>query len=197
MLQIGNTLLSLDLIEKKFACDFSKCHGLCCEVGDSGAPLDEEEAKILETILPDVAPYIPESGKKAIAQQGTSLIDGDGDLVTPLVNNKECAFTVYEEGNALCAIEKAYEAGEISFQKPISCQLYPIRVKQYEDFEALNYDQWSLCKDARILGEKKGLPVYKFLKKALIRKYGQAWYQELDEVATTYLKEKEIPKTSR
>lgn len=191
MIEIGSVIVSLDIIEKKFLCDIAKCHGICCEVGDSGAPLDLEEVAILEDNYPKIKPFLRPEGIKVIEEQNIAVIDADGDLVTPLRDiNKECAFTIYEKGVAMCGIEKAYEAGVIDYKKPISCELYPIRAKKYRNFEALNYDIWDLCDMARILGEKQGLPIYKFLKKALIRKYGEAWYEELDKVATAYLKTK-------
>ncbi|PVX51755.1 uncharacterized protein DUF3109 [Balneicella halophila] len=194
MIEIKNVIVSLDIIEKKFLCDISKCHGVCCEEGDSGAPLESEEEDILKEIYPKVKPFLREEGIKAIEEQGVAVVDFEGDLVTPLRANKECAFTVYEEGVALCGIERAYEAGAVDFKKPISCALYPIRAKKYSQFEGLNYDIQPMCNVARILGTKRGLPIYKFLKLPLIRKYGEDWYEELDKVATEYLKlEKQDP----
>lgn len=180
MLQIGKALVSLDVIEKKFICDISKCQGACCIEGDSGAPLEEEEKEIIEEIYPTIKEYFTQEGIKEIEKQGTSVIDMDGDLVTPIINGKECVYTIFENGVAMCGIEKAYHDGKISFRKPISCQLYPIRITQYEEFDAVNYNKWEICKAARVLGFKKGTPVYKFLKEPLIRKYGEQWYSELE-----------------
>lgn len=188
MIEIGNVIVSLDIIEKKFLCDISKCHGVCCEEGDSGAPLEIAEEAILQEIYPKVKPFLREEGIAAIEEQGVAVIDNDGDLVTPLRDEKECAFTVYEGGMALCGIEKAYEEGVIAFKKPISCALYPIRARKYSQFEGLNYDKQPMCEAARILGEQKGSSIYKFLKIPLIQKYGEAWYTELDTAANEYLK---------
>jgi len=180
VLQIGKALVSLDVIEKKFICDISKCQGACCIEGDSGAPLEEEEKEIIEEIYPTIKEYFTQKGIKEIEKQGTSVIDMDGDLVTPIINGKECVYTIFENGVAMCGIEKAYHDGKISFRKPLSCQLYPIRITHYEEFDAVNYNKWEICKAARELGFKKGTPVYKFLKEPLIRKYGEQWYSELE-----------------
>ncbi|MFA8436987.1 MAG: DUF3109 family protein [Marinifilaceae bacterium] len=183
MLQIGKALVSLDVIEKKFICDISKCCGACCVEGDSGAPLEEDEKQILEEVYPDIKEYLTEKGIEEIEKQGTSVIDSDGDLVTPIINDKECVYTIFENGVAMCGIEKAFLDGKISYRKPISCQLYPIRITQYEEFDAVNYNKWDICKAARELGYKVGTPVYKFLKEPLIRKYGEDWYKELEYAA--------------
>ncbi len=183
MLQIGNAIVSLDVIEKKFICDFAKCKGACCIEGDSGAPLDEDEKAILEEIYPDIKEYLNEKGIVEIEKQGTSVIDSDGDLVTPIINDKECVYTIFENGLALCGIEKAFLDGKISYRKPISCSLYPIRIQKYPEFDAVNYNKWNICAPARDLGYKIGTPVYKFLKEPLIRKYGEDWYKELEYAA--------------
>ncbi len=183
MLQIGNAIVSLDVIEKKFICDFVKCKGICCVEGDSGAPLDDDEKVILEEIYPKIKPYLTKEGIEEIEKQGLSVIDSDGDLVTPIIKEKECAFTVFENDLALCGIEKAFLDGKISYRKPISCSLYPIRIQKYAEFDAVNYDKWTICAPARDLGFKKGIPVYKFLKEPLIRKYGEEWYKELEYAA--------------
>jgi len=194
MLQIGNAIVSLDVIEKKFICDFGKCKGACCIEGDSGAPLDEDEKAILEEIYPQIKEYLSEKGIAEIEKQGTSVIDFEGDLVTPIINDKECVYTVFENGLALCGIEKAFLDGKISYRKPISCSLYPIRIEKYPEFDAVNYDKWSICAPARELGFKMGTPVYKFLKEPLIRKYGEDWYKELEYAAENL---EEIYKVSR
>jgi len=183
VLQIGNAIVSLDVIEKKFICDFGKCKGACCVEGDSGAPLDEDEKAILDEIYPDIKEYLTEKGIEEIEKQGTSVIDADGDLVTPIINDKECVYTVFENGLALCGIEKAFLDGKISYRKPISCSLYPIRIQKYPEFDAVNYNKWNICAPARELGFKMGTPVYKFLKEPLIRKYGEDWYKELEYAA--------------
>ncbi|MDM8160793.1 DUF3109 family protein [Labilibaculum sp. K2S] len=183
MLQIGKAIVSLDVIEKKFICDISKCCGACCVEGDSGAPLEEEEKLIIEEIYPVIEEYLTEKGIDEIEKQGKTVIDSDGDLVTPIINNKECVYTVFENGSAQCGIEKAFFDGKINFRKPISCQLYPIRIQKYEEFDAVNYNKWDICKPARELGFKNGTPVYVFLKEPLIRKYGEEWYKELQYAA--------------
>ncbi len=183
MLQIGDAIVSFDVIEKKFVCDITKCHGACCIEGDSGAPLEEEEKQILEDIYPAVKKYLTPKGIEEIERQGTSVIDFEGDLVTPIINNRECVYTIFENGIALCGIEKAYREGDIDYIKPISCQLYPIRIDKYPEFEAVNYNKWKICKAARELGHKTGTPVYVFLKEPLIRKYGEEWYKELEYAA--------------
>ena len=183
MIEIGNTIVSLDILECKFVCDLKSCKGACCVEGDSGAPLEKEELKILETIYPVVKEYMSEEGKTAIAKQGTHIIDHDGDDVTPLNKGKECAYTIFEDKIAKCSIEKAYEDGKITFKKPISCHLYPIRVKKYTSFEGMNYDQWKICKPATILGKKKGIVLFQLLKEPLIRKYGEKWYDQLEIAA--------------
>jgi hypothetical protein len=180
MLRIDDTLISLDLIDKKFCCHLDKCKGLCCVKGDSGAPLSNEEAELISTIIDKIKPYMRPEGIDAIEKQGTHVIDADHELVTPLINGEECAYTIFENGIAKCAIEKAWLDKKIDFQKPISCHLYPVRIKKYETFDAVNYDKWDICQAARILGDRKGIPVYQFVKDALIRNFGENWYQQLE-----------------
>lgn len=183
MILIGNTVISDDIKEQFFVCDLDKCKGACCVEGDSGAPLEDEETQIIEDIYPIVKDYITQEGRNAIEKQGTWVIDKDGDKGTPTIgDNRECAYALYDEKRILkCGIEQAYLDGKITYKKPISCYLYPIRVKKYDDFEALNYDRWDICSAACVLGSKLGVPVYKFLKDALIRKFGEDWYAELVE----------------
>ncbi len=183
MIEIDGKLLSLDLFTKDFVCNLSACKGACCVEGNAGAPVEKEEAAILEEIYPKVAPYLNEKGRAAIEAQGTS-VQGHGELETPLVDGAECAYVVFEEnGTAHCGIEKAYLDGAVSWKKPISCHLYPIRVAKYSSFEALNYDRWSICSDACALGAELQVPVFRFLKEPLIRKYGPEFYSELEKVA--------------
>ncbi len=178
---IEDKLVSGEVTESLFACDLSKCKGACCVQGDLGAPLEKSELKILEEIYPEVEPYLREEGKFAILDQGTSIYDITGNYSTPLVNGRECAYVVFDKNNvALCAIENAYFAGKIPFQKPISCHLYPIRIKKTKQMEAINYERWDVCSAACVRGEKEGIKVYEFVKDALIRKYGKAFYDELD-----------------
>ena len=181
MIQIDDKLISEDLFSEEFVCNLAKCKGICCVDGDAGAPLDEDETKILDEIYPKIKSYLRPEGIQAIEEQGTYTLDFEGDLVTPLVNNAECAYVIFDEkGYTKCAIEKAYEDGVIDWQKPISCHLYPIRLKTYPSFVAVNYERWSICKDACILGRKLQVPVYKFVREALIRKFGEEWYEQLE-----------------
>jgi hypothetical protein len=183
MIQIGDKLVSEDLREAHFICDLHACKGACCVEGDAGAPLSIDEALILEEIYPIVAPYLPEKAIAAIAAQGT-WVERDDHLETPLVNGKECVYVTFDEGIAKCGIEKAYLDGKIAFKKPISCHLYPIRISHlnFVRLDALNYDQWDVCKPACALGEKMKVPVYKFLREPLTRKYGEAFYKEMCDV---------------
>lgn len=181
MIQIGNTIVSFDLFEEKFVCDTNSCKGACCVQGDSGAPLEDSEVDILEEIFPIVQKYMQDVGIRAIEKQGKSVIDSDGDKVTPLITGKECAYTYFEKGIAKCSIEKAYFNKEISFRKPISCHLYPIRINKYSKFEAVNYHKWDICKCAKIKGESENVPLYTFLKAPLERKYGKDWYTDLEK----------------
>ena len=179
MIQVHDKLISLDIFEKHFVCDLSACKGACCVEGDSGAPLLKEEENILEEIYEKVKPYMRQEGITEIENQGIAVYDSDGDLTTPLVNNKECAFVDFEHGITKCTIEKAYLENKIGFKKPISCHLFPIRIKEYRDFDAINYEEIKICKPACECGSKLEVPLYAFLKEPLIRKYGEAWYKEL------------------
>lgn len=191
MIELGRTIISEDILEKEFVCNLSACKGACCVEGDAGAPVDEAEAKILEDIFPKVKPFLRPEGVAAIEQQGTSVTDWDGELVTPLVKGKECAYVIFDEkGITKCGIEKAWEAGAVDFQKPVSCHLYPVRITVYKDFDAVNYHKWNVCSPACTLGKELEVPVYKFLKGALTRKYGEAWYGELDELAESWKQSK-------
>ena len=184
MLQIDNTIISDDVIEKKFACDLKTCKGICCVEGDSGAPLELDERKLLDKEYPIIKNFLRPEGIKALEENGLYYIDDDHDYVTTLIEGKECAFTVFDdEGIAACGIEKAYEAGEIEFRKPLSCWLYPVRTKELSDLEAVNYDVWDICKSAVLFGEKHNILAYKFLKEPLIKKFGKDWYEQLEYFA--------------
>ena len=187
MLQIGETLISLDIIEKKFCCHVVKCKGECCVQGDSGAPLTLEETTIVEEEYSNFKEYIRSEGRAAVDEQGTWVIDVENDNVTPLIGDKECAYVIFEDGIAQCGIEKAYLEGKTTFRKPISCYLYPIRLKKYPTFIAVNYDTWDICKPALSYGKKQGLYVYQFLKDPLIQQFGEDWYQELEIAAESLL----------
>lgn len=182
MIQIDDKILSLELFEKQFICNYTKCHGVCCVEGDSGAPLEDDEAKVIEGIYPKIKHLLSSESIDVIEKEGTSVIDFEDELVTPIVHGKECVYTYYDTKGAIhCAIEIAWKQGLVDFRKPISCHLYPIRTRKLSQGEALNYDVWSICDDARALGEKNGTPVYQFLKEPLIRKYGEAFYKEMEE----------------
>ena len=183
MIQVQDKIISLDIFEKHFVCDLNACKGACCVEGDSGAPLLEEEKSILEDSYEKIKPYMRKQGIDEIDKKGVALYDDDGDLTTPLVNNRECAFAFFEKGITKCSIEKAYLDGKIDFKKPISCHLFPIRIKSYSDFDAINYEKIAVCKSACKHGQKLEIPIYLFLKEALIRKYGEDWYKELLEAA--------------
>lgn len=186
MLEIGRTIVSLDVLEKKFLCDLLKCKGACCVEGDSGAPVTPEEAKAIQDAYPEVAPYISEDHQNEVSKQGFAVIDLDGDLVTPLVNNRQCAYTFEEKGILKCGIEKAFLDGKINFRKPVSCHLFPIRITEYKRFDAVNYQQIDICKPGRECGKSEKLPLYVFLKEPLIRKYGEEWYEQLEYAAANF-----------
>lgn len=191
MIQIDDKLVSEDVFAEEFVCNLSKCKGACCVEGDIGAPLLKEEAEILERLYPKFKPYLTKEGIKAIEKQGTWEVDpSDGEYVTPMVENRECVYVTFDEkGITKCGIEKAYEDGAIDWQKPISCHLYPIRVTEYRTFTALNYHEWPICSDACALGKELQVPVYKFLKTPLIRKYGEDFYATLCDAAEERKKE--------
>lgn len=181
MIQIEDKLISRDIFEKRFCCDLSKCEGYCCVEGSSGAPLENEETEILEKIFPVIRPFLQEKAQKIIEEKGTWEIDIDYDKVTPIIDGEECVYAFFEGNICKCAIEKAYNEGLIDFAKPISCHIYPIRITKYKEFEALNYHEWHVCEPARDLGKKNDIPVFRFLKKPIIRKYGEKFYNEMEE----------------
>ncbi len=185
MIEIGKTIVSIDVIKKEFVCNLEACKGACCIEGDSGAPLTDEERDRLESIYDKVKPHMRPEGIEAVYALGTSVYnEQDREYETPLIKGAECAYVIFDEkGTAMCAIEQAHRAGKTDFIKPISCHLYPIRIKQYRDFDAVNYDRWDICSDACSLGKELNIPVYRFVKEALIRKYGKAWYDELEKTA--------------
>ncbi len=183
MFQLGKTIVSEDILEKEFVCNLTACHGACCVDGDAGAPLNEEETKILDEIYDKVKPFLRQEGIAAIEAQGKWVVGTDGELETPLIDNKDCAYVIFDGKTALCGIEQAYNQGEVTWKKPVSCHLYPIRVKDYSEFAAVNYDRWDICSDACALGKELEVPVYKFVKEALIRRFGADWYAELEKVA--------------
>jgi hypothetical protein len=179
MLRIGDTIFSLDILEKKFKCDLPHCFGNCCRYGDSGAPLLKEEVVILDKIWFDVKPYLRPEGIEIIENEGTSTLDFENDRVTPLIGNEECAYALLKDNIFMCAIEKAWADGKISFQKPVSCHLFPARIKQFSGFRAVNYQELSICHPAVECGHSEGVYVYEFLKAPLIRVLGEEIYNDL------------------
>lgn len=184
MIQVRDTILSEDIFDQHFICDLSRCKGICCVEGDSGAPLEQEEFEQIKTILPEIWNDLSPRAKDLIESQGIAYVDYDGELVTSIINGRECVFTHFDsDGTCKCAIDTAYREGRIAVQKPISCHLYPIRLQKYSDFTAVNYNRWSICQPATKLGKKEGVKVYQFLKEPLIRKFGEDWYNEVCEAA--------------
>ncbi len=190
MLIIQDIFVSEEIVQEQFLCNLNACKGACCWEGDYGAPLETAELHTLERIYEDIKPFLTIEGQKAIEEQGLYVYNKKPkEYGTTLIDNAACAYMTYDKnGIAKCGIEKAYEAGVTDFKKPISCHLYPIRVKRNKkvNFEALNYDEWDICSAACELGKKEKLPIYKFVKEALIRKYGAEFYEEL-EAAVEYL----------
>jgi hypothetical protein len=186
MLLHDNTLISLDLLEKEFVCNLSACKGACCIEGESGAPLEEEEISIIAQNLEGIKPYMDSRALNLLTQEGFHEYDRDGDLVTKCLNGRECIFAITEEGIYKCAIEKACNEGKSTFKKPVSCHLYPVRVAKVGDYVALNYNKWEVCDPACSLGNSLKVPVFKFLKDALVRRFGTDWYQGLEEIAHEY-----------
>ena len=180
MLEVGDKVVSHDLITDRFVCNLARCKGVCCVEGESGAPLEEAETGILKREYRNIKPFLREEGNRAISKQGTWVVDADRESVTPLVEGRECAYAVFEGGIARCGIEKAWEAGATPFRKPVSCHLYPMRVKKLSGFTGMHYDRWNICDPAREYGEKQNVPVFRFLKEAIVRKYGEDFYRQLE-----------------
>lgn len=188
MFQIQDTLVSLDLVERFFCCDLETCLGACCIDGDAGAPITPEEQTQLEMVLPVVWDELLPRAQEEIKENGVAYHDQEGELVTSIIDGKNCVFSCYEPGGLCsCAIEKAFRAGKTSFRKPISCYLYPVRVKQYDGYAAVNYDRWKICKCAEVKGRKIGLRAYEFLREPLIARFGQEWYDELALACRMYI----------
>ncbi|MCF0243605.1 MAG: DUF3109 family protein [Bacteroidaceae bacterium] len=190
IVEVGNVLVSTDLFTEQFCCDLSQCKGVCCVEGDAGAPVTQEEIEHIENALDTVWNDLSAQAQSVIDKQGVAYIDQEGDLVTSIVNGKDCVFTCYDGDCCLCAIEKAQRAGKIDFIKPISCALYPIREKTFASGTvALSYNRWTVCQTAVKKGREIGLPLYKFLEGPLTRRFGKEWYAELTEVAEAVKKE--------
>jgi Protein of unknown function (DUF3109) len=194
MLRINDTIFSLDILEKKFRCNLSECHGSCCRYGDSGAPLSADEVHILGDIREKVKPYLRPEGIRAIEDKGTSVTDFENDNVTPLIHNEECAYTSKKDNIFMCGIEEAWSDGKISFRKPLSCHLFPVRIKQYSDFRAVNYEELAICSPARKTGDRDEVFVYEFLKEPLTRALGEELYNELCSAAAELRKNNTLKK---
>ena len=188
---VDDKLISTEIFERKFVCDLNACKGACCVEGDQGAPLTMEEVDILEEIYEDVKPFMRPEGIEAVEKIGVFYMDPWNEPATTLVNNQECAYVYFDEqGITKCAIEQAYFNGKVSWKKPISCHLYPIRTKKIGDSLALNYDEWDICKPGCACGEQLNVPVFRFLKEPLVRAFGETFYTDLEEIDKT-LKERE------
>tara|TARA_B100000214_G_scaffold372234_1_gene350087 strand:+ start:3383 stop:3955 length:573 start_codon:yes stop_codon:yes gene_type:complete len=179
MINLEDKIVSLDIFKKHFTCDLKACKGACCVEGDAGAPITKKEQKKIKKIYKKIKPYMRRKSVEEVQKNGFSVVDFEGDLTTALVEGKECVFVYYEGGIAKCVFEKAYLNKEIDFKKPISCHLFPIRVKKYSGFESINYEKIKICNSACDNGRKIKIPLYKFLKESLIRKYGLSWYKKL------------------
>jgi len=180
MVKVENVLVSDDLIDRFFCCDLERCKGDCCLEGDAGAPLDPLEISDLEDNYLFFKKYMTPEAIAKIETDGLFDYDETGNFVTPLLENESCVFVYYDHDIAKCAIEKAFLQERTGFIKPISCHLYPIRIKQLPDYDALNYHRWFVCESACKKGNAEKIPVYQFLKTPLIRKYGEKWFQKLE-----------------
>lgn len=183
MIEILNTLVSLDLFKEFFCCDLDKCHGLCCVEGDAGAPVTPDEVEMLEEAYEKLHEDLPLQAQQQIEKEGVVYPDKEGELVTQIINGKDCVFAKHEGACALCAIDSAYRNGKFHWQKPISCALYPVRLSTVGGMTAVNVHKWDVCQPARKLGAALHLPVYQFLKEPLIRRFGQVWWDECDIAA--------------
>lgn len=192
MLQIQNTIVTLDLAEEFFCCDLEKCLGACCIEGDAGAPVTIDEVAKIEEALPVVEPEMLPRAVEEVRQNGVAYVDQEGDLVTTILDGRNCAFTCYAPGGiCLCALEKAFREGKTGFKKPASCSLYPLRLTTYPTFTAVNYHRWKICRDAVANGRKKRIRLYQFLRGPLTERFGQEWYDELAQACELYLSQKD------
>lgn len=189
MIQHRNTLISDDLLEARFVCNLNKCKGVCCVEGDYGAPIEKTEVAFIKDNLEKILPYLSEEGKNTILRKGFFETDCDYELVTRCLPTGECVFAVWNNGMLSCGMEQSWKDGHSSFRKPISCHLYPVRTRNIGNMEALNYHQWEICKAACALGDELKVPVFRFVKDALIRKYGEDWYEELEAIYLAYTKQ--------
>lgn len=179
MIIVDDILVSDEIKEIYFSCDLSACKGECCVAGDAGAPIEEEEISILEDDIDEIRQYMTKEGIDVVEKVGVFEYDVDGEFVTPLVKDAECAFVYTENGISYCAIEKAFLEGKTNLRKPISCHLYPIRLSHIGPSLAINYHRWQICSTALLTGKKLGVPLYSYLKQPLVRKFGEEWYRKL------------------
>ena len=179
MLIVDDCIISDDIADCAFSCSLECCKGMCCVEGDAGAPLESDEIELLQKLMPEVEPYMTREGLEAVRRDGVAVSDPEGQPTTTLVNNRECAFAVWRDGVAFCAIESAYLDGRISFRKPVSCHLYPIRVDDYGEFRAVNYHRWEVCRASLCNPDTINTPLYVYLREPLVRKFGEEWYNEL------------------
>jgi len=183
LVEIGDKIISTEIFAKEFVCDLSRCKGACCVKGSGGAPLKDKEVDKLTKNLDKIKPYMSEKGINLVDQDEIYYLDEDDIPATKLIDKKECCFVYFDESNtAKCAIESSYENGDIDFNKPISCHLYPIRIKDFNEFTAINYEAWDICNPACALGQSLKVPVYKFLKEPIIREFGSAFFAELVKI---------------
>jgi len=183
LIEVKDKIVSTQIFDKKFVCDLNACKGACCIEGNSGAPLTLDEIDLLEENIEKIMPFMRPEGIEQVEENGVFYMDEDNEAVTTLVNGGECAFVYFDENNITkCGIEQAYNSGKIDFNKPISCHLYPIREKQFNDFRALTYDIWPICAPACACGDKLDVPIYRFLKGPIIRAYGEDFFEALEEV---------------
>jgi len=188
MIEIEDKIVSTELLTEPFCCDPARCKGMCCVEGDAGAPLEIEEAERLEQEFEAYKPFMKPEGIEAVRKQGFIVVDSDGDYTTPLIGRAECAFSFEENGITLCAIERAYQLGKTDFIKPISCHLYPIRLTRFSNGSiGLNYHRWSICSSACRNGKRLGIPVYRSLRSAIVRRFGEEFFHALEE-AERYIK---------
>ncbi|MCM1110320.1 MAG: DUF3109 family protein [Clostridium sp.] len=189
MFEIDNTLVSLDLAERFFCCDLDKCLGECCVEGDAGAPITREEYEKLRQLAPVVADRLSPRARRIIDEEGVGYVDQEGDLVTSIVNGRDCVFTCYAPGGkCLCALDSAFREGKTDFRKPISCYLYPLRLKEYPTFTAVNYHRWKICRPAEENGRRLGIRLYQFMREPLIERFGREWYDTLAAACEAYLR---------
>ena len=183
LVEIGNKIVSTDIFSEQFTCDLNKCKGACCVKGNGGAPLNENEVDKIQNNIEKIKPYMSKSGIETVNREGVYYLDEEDAPATKLIDKKECCFVYFDEDEiAKCSIETAYKAGEINFNKPESCHLYPIRTKEFNEFTAINYETWDICSPACSLGKSLKVPVYQFLKEPIIRVFGSSFFEELTKV---------------